>query len=56
MTITRHCKKCGQLYDLDDQEIADGSYSPLCTECLRQSCEAEQPSEPVPELPIGELN
>jgi len=33
------CVACGRKYALDPEEIEDRRYSPLCTECLRASCE-----------------
>jgi len=53
--IYRTCTQCGVRYEIDAQELADGTYSPLCTDCLRDRCESNQMTS-TPEKPVGENN
>jgi hypothetical protein len=55
--LTRICTHCGNSFVLDAQEVEDRAYSPLCTDCLRSSCESNDPQKPhTPEIILGELN
>lgn len=42
ITATRTCPVCLTPFTIDAQEVADGTYSPLCTDCLRARSEGNE--------------
>jgi hypothetical protein len=42
----RTCLACGKVYEIEEQEIADETYSPLCTECLKLRFEENAITDP----------
>lgn len=56
MNPYKTCIDCGESFRIDEEELADGTYSPRCTDCLRKACESNGAIEPVPERIVPELN